>query len=134
MDLPITSGFAALAVAGFLWLSVNAMRTRRRVKVTVGTAGNTELERAVGAQGNAAEYIPPMLALVLLMELQGMIVLVVVLLAAVFVLGRVSHAYGLLLAEPKRKDFAWRVRGMAMTWGSLGTAASVVLLQGIGVL
>ena len=134
MDLPITSGFAAVVVAGFIWLSVNAMLTRRAAKVSVGTGGNTILERAVRAQGNAAEYIPLMVVLVLLMELQGMISWVVMVLAMVFVMGRASHAYGLLVAEPKRKDFGWRVRGMAMTWGSLGTAASVVLLQGIGVL
>ncbi len=132
--LPITSIFLAAATAWFIGLSVLTMLKRRQQKVPIGAGNNAILERTMRAQANAAEYVPLMGVLMVVMETQGLPIWALMALGGSMLVGRVLHAYGLLVAEPKDKNFKFRVLGMVCTWTPLGLAAMVVFLQSIGAL
>jgi hypothetical protein len=133
-SIPVTSLFVAASAGWLIALSVLAMQARVKHKVALGTGQNAELERKMRAQANAAEYLPIMALLLLVLEAQGLYTWLCGVFAVAMLLGRVSHAYGLLIAEPKRKDLNWRIRGMMLTWGPLGLAAVALCLQTFGVL
>jgi uncharacterized membrane protein YecN with MAPEG domain len=132
--LPITSLFLAVATIWFIGLSVLTIQIRRKQKVAIGAGNNPELERAMRAQANTAEYLPFMGLMMVVAEVQGLPVWALLALGISILVGRVSHAYGLLVAEPKYKNFNWRIRGMLFTFTPLGLAALVVFLQALGVL
>jgi uncharacterized membrane protein YecN with MAPEG domain len=56
--LIVTSIIAAVLTAVFIRLSFNVIGLRRKNKVGLGSGGNEDLERAIRAQGNFAEYVP----------------------------------------------------------------------------
>ncbi len=123
----VSAIFIAAAAVWLVGLSVLTMLMRRKLKISIGTAGNPTMERFMRAQANAAEYLPMMGLLMVAMELQGAPHWLLMGLGGTMLLGRLSHGYGLLVAEPKFKDFKFRVFGMVCTWGCLGVGALVAL-------
>jgi uncharacterized membrane protein YecN with MAPEG domain len=132
MHLPVASIFLCAAATWLLGLSVIAMLTRRQQKVALGEGNNPTMQRAMRAQANAAEYLPMMGLLMLAAEVQGAPQLALQGLGGLMLLGRLSHAYGLLVAEPKAKDFKFRVAGMACTWSALGFGVLLVFVLTTG--
>jgi uncharacterized membrane protein YecN with MAPEG domain len=71
VHVPVTllyGGLLTLLVGG---LAFNVSRMRLQRKVSVGATLDPQLNRAVRAHGNAAEYVPLQLLLLLLAELAG---------------------------------------------------------------
>ena len=56
--LLITSIIAAVLTIIFIKLSFAVIGLRRKNKVGLGSGGHEDLERAIRAQGNFAEYVP----------------------------------------------------------------------------
>lgn len=56
--LLVTSVIASLLTIIFVKLSFAVIGLRRKNKVGLGSGGNEDLERAIRAQGNFAEYAP----------------------------------------------------------------------------
>jgi uncharacterized membrane protein YecN with MAPEG domain len=56
--LIITTLIACILAALFLRLSFGVIRLRRHHKVGLGSGGVDDLERAIRAQANFAEYVP----------------------------------------------------------------------------
>lgn len=128
--LPVTSLTACVLAPMFVALTVNAIRRRRSVRIAVGDGGDDGLARAARAQGNFAECVPLVLILTALAELNGAPAPWLALLVAAFAVGRVSHAYGLLVAEPdtaRPNRFRFRVFGMATTLTVIGLLVVTVL-------
>lgn len=100
-------------------LAWDVIKLRRSNKVSLGSGGNDNLERAIRAHGNFSEYSPIMLFEVLLLELNGAPRWLVAALAAVMSLGRVSHSLGIVQPSPS----AFRRNGMAITFASLLSGA-----------
>ena len=123
MSLPLTSLTTALLMMGYMALTVRIMLLRRQHNISLMDGDNPHFQRLLRAQGNFAEYMPFALLALLLLELQGAAFLPLSLLAATLVVGRASHAYGLLIGEPNYKDFRGRVFGMVCTWTPLGIMA-----------
>ena len=71
---------------------------------------NNDLQYAIRAQGNATEYIPIALILLVLLELSGASLWLVHLGGVAIIVGRVLHAKGLLTQSLK-----YRVLGMQFT-------------------
>jgi uncharacterized protein len=127
--LPIVSVAAAILAFVYIVLSVHTISSRRNAGHGLGDGGSNTLQRAIRAHGNFAEYTPLALILMALVEVQNGNMYVLVLLASAFVLGRLSHAYGLIVAETKPKSvFFFRVAGMAATFTVLGTLAVMLLI------
>ena len=116
--LPITSFFAGLFTLYFVRLAFRVIRLRRANKVALGAGGFSDLEGAIRAHGNFAEYVPLGLILLGLFESHSVHPGWVVVLGGLLALGRVLHARALGDANLKL-----RVRGMMLPFGTLVTLA-----------
>lgn len=115
--LPVASLFAAILTVWLVGQSVYVMYLRATRRILVGSAGNPLLERAARAQGNTAEYLPLAVTLVALAEVQGGDPEFLAGLGAAMLLGRIIHAYSLLVAEPRDGNPLFRVASMLpLTW------------------
>ena len=112
----VTPIIASILTMVFLQLSFAVIRLRRKNKVGLGTGGHDELERAIRAQGNFAEYVPMALILLFLFEFNGAPLWLVSILGAALIIGRVMHAKGIKQPPPHFRD---RIIGMRLTIGTL---------------
>ena len=95
MILPTTLCFAAAAVLVNFWLGMRCGQMRHSEKISIGDGGNDKLIRRMRAQANFGEQTPLTVILVGLIELAGKGGLWLAPAAAVFILGRIAHAYGM---------------------------------------
>jgi hypothetical protein len=123
--LIVTSIIAAVLTAVFIRLSFNVIGLRRKNKVGLGSGGHEDLERAIRAQGNFAEYVPFGLILLACLELNGAAWWLVAIPGLALIIGRLIHAVGINTPPP---DFSKRVLGMKFTFFTL--MALVVLNLG----
>ena len=118
--LPMTSIIAAILTIIFVKLSFAVIGLRRKNKVSLGSGGYDDLERAIRAQGNFAEYVPIGLILIACLELNGAPSWLVILPGIALIIGRLIHAKGINEPPP---NFSSRVLGMKFTFGTLITLA-----------
>ena len=114
--LLITSIIAALLTIIFIKLSFAVIALRRKNKVGLGSGGHDDLERAIRAQGNFAEYVPLGLILIACLELNGAPAWLVLIPGIALILGRLIHAKGINEPPP---NFSKRVLGMKFTFFTL---------------
>jgi uncharacterized protein len=119
-----TAVFASILALMFIKLSLTVIGFRRKNKVSIGAGGVDELERAMRAHGNFAEYVPLGLFLMGALELNGAPSVLVALLGSLLVIGRYFHAKGINEPPP---EFTNRVRGMKLTFAALGLSAAANL-------
>ena len=100
----------------FIKLSFAVIKLRRKNKVGLGSGGHDDLERAIRAQGNFAEYVPFGLFLIACLELNGAPWWLVALPGASLIIGRLLHAAGINVPPP---DFSKRILGMQFTFLTL---------------
>ena len=115
--------YAALLALWYLKLSVGVIRIRHRERIALQDGGRDDLNRAIRAHGNFAEYVPLLMLLLLCLEMQHGHWLLVNLLGLMVLAGRVLHARGLLYDEPVNGSFKSRMAGMILTFTSLGVLA-----------
>jgi hypothetical protein len=120
--LIITSLFASALCAIFLRLSLAVIKLRRSNKISLGSSGNDELERAIRAQGNFSEYVPIALILLACLEVNGAPWWLIAAPGAALTFGRLMHAQGIHELPPK---FGKRVIGMVWTINTLGTLVAL---------
>jgi len=121
----ITSIIASALTIIFVRLSFAVIRLRRKNKIGLGSGGHEELERAIRAQGNFAEYVPFGLMLIACLEINGAPWWLVAVPGMTLIAGRLIHARGINMPPP---DFSQRVLGMKFTFNTL--IALVVLNLG----
>lgn len=114
--LIVTSIIAAVLTAVFIRLSFNVISLRRKNKVGLGSGGREDLERAIRAQGNFAEYVPFGLILLACLELNGAVWWLVAIPGLTLIIGRLIHAIGINTPPP---DFSKRILGMKFTFMTL---------------
>lgn len=116
--LIITSILAAVLTIIFIKLSFAVIHLRRHNRVGLGSGGHEDLERAIRAQGNFAEYVPFGIILIACLELNQAPWWMVAIPGITLVIGRLIHAKGINVPPP---DFSKRILGMQFTFGTLGT-------------
>ncbi|BDT76177.1 MAPEG family protein [Polynucleobacter sp. KF022] len=116
--LLITAIIASILTIIFVKLSFAVIGLRRKNKVGLGSGGHDDLERAIRAQGNFAEYVPFGLILIACLELNGAPWWFVVLPGITLIIGRLIHVKGIHEPPP---NFSNRVLGMKFTFGTLIT-------------
>lgn len=129
MSLPITTVLTALLAFLLVRLSLHVITLRRKNRVSLGDGGKDDLQRAIRGQGNCAEYAPIGVLLVLVAELQSVntiATIVLGLLAAAFLLGRVLHGYAFAFTSG---NATLRVRGMQLTLLSILALAALNLFM-----
>ena len=114
--LLVTSIIASLLTIIFIKLSFAVIGLRRKNKVGLGSGGHEDLERAIRAQGNFAEYVPFGIILIACLELNGAPWWLVALAGITLIIGRLFHAKGINTPSP---DFGNRILGMKLTFNTL---------------
>lgn len=116
----ITSLYASLSAAPVVWLSLRVVKLRRAKRIRLGDGGDPDLRNAIRAHGNATEYIPLLLVLLALLELNGAHWALIHTAGLVLLSGRLLHARGLLQANLRN-----RILGMQLTvYALIGLAAT----------
>ena len=116
--LIVTSLVAAVLTAIFIKLSFEVISLRKKNRVGLGSGGHEDLERAIRAQGNFAEYVPFGIILMACLELNGAPWWLVAIPGVALIIGRLIHAVGINTPPP---DFSKRVLGMKLTFATLLT-------------
>lgn len=121
-----TPAYAALLSLMFVALSLRTIRLRRRHQIAVGDGGNAELRRAMRVHANFSEYAPFTLLLIFFVEHDGAGMLLVNALGCTLLAGRMLHAWGV---SQDHENFRYRVSGMALTFGTIITAALTIFIS-----
>ena len=113
---PVTALYAGLLAFWIVFLSLRVVLQRRSARVGIGTGEDRELARRVRVHGNATEYLPVSLILMLLLELNTALGWLLHLAGIALVAGRVAHFLGL----GRSAGTSWgRVLGTALTWAAI---------------
>ncbi len=122
--VPITAFYAGLLALLLLVLAIRIIRLRWKLRVGIGDGGDRMMLRAVRAHGNAAEYVPITLLLLLAAELNHASPLLLHACGVVFVGSRLLHAVGLTRSGGP----SW-----PRTVGTVGTMSVVIVLAVVAI-
>ena len=100
--MPVALAATGAAAILNIWLGVRVGRTRVAEKVSIGDGGNLKLIARMRAQLNFAEYAPIVLILIGLVEATKGTQLWLAIVAGIFILGRICHAFGMDGWKPGR--------------------------------
>ncbi|EMU8997699.1 MAPEG family protein [Providencia rettgeri] len=107
----VSSLYAVLGALLLLRLSLNVVKLRNQYRIAYGDGGFYELQTAIRVHGNAIEYIPISLILLLFMEMNGAQVWMIHVCGLILIAGRLLHSYDL-----KNHDYTYRRSGMVATY------------------
>lgn len=124
--LIITSLYASLLALIILWLSYNVVNFRRKRQVDLGDGGHDDGIRHIRAQQNTLEYIPLILVLMVIYEINNGLPLILHITGIVLVIARIIYPLGLV--AKKGASFG-RFYGTLFTWLVLLTLIIVNLLK-----
>ena len=119
LKVPLTGLYAALCALVVLALAMRVIVLRWSTKTGIGDGGDRRLAKAIRVHGNATEYVPLALILMLIAELGGASGELLNGCGIALVLARLAHAYGL-----SRSAGA----SIGRMLGTVGTFAVIVVL------
>lgn len=90
----VSALYAVLGALLLMKFSFNVVRLRMQYRVAYGDGGFSELQSAIRIHGNAVEYIPVALVLLLFMEMNGAETWMVHICGIILIAGRLMHYYG----------------------------------------
>lgn len=120
----ILPAYAAIFAIFFVVLSIRIIIKRNNLKISLGDAGNKDMQRAIRVHANFAEYVPLCLLMLYLVEQSGVYAWFMHALGTGLLVGRLSHAYGV---SQQRENFAFRITGMTLTFTVLIASAAHLL-------
>lgn len=125
-----TSIYASLSGLLLAWLAIQTIKARRANKIKLGDGGIFELQSAMRAHANFAEYMPITIILLFLLEHNGSPVFLIHIIGTLFLIGRWIHAQGLL-----KNNLRKRAQGIVITLIILiGLALANIAIAGIKIL
>lgn len=128
MSPRISAFYAALGAILLIVLALRVSLYRRRTRIGLGDNGDRELLKRIRAHGNAVEWLPIGLLLLLVLELLATTPPWLHAFGLALLLGRVLHAFGL---SRSGNVSAGRLWGSLLTWGAILAMAVVALWQAI---
>lgn len=129
MSLAVTPYYLAANALLLLVLAFGVTRQRVKTKVSFGDGGVPALQQAIRVHGNAVEYVPIAMLLLIALELAGLGEVLLHVLGVVFTSSRVIHALG--LGSRMGRSFG-RYWGTVGTWGTILAAVLLLLAQTAG--
>lgn len=124
----ITFAFTGIFGLFYIFLSARTIIIRRKNKVPVGLGDNDKVTRAVRAHGNFFEYTIFVIILAYFNEINGLNKIFLTAILAAFLVGRISHFYGITKAEISNNDFRFRVFGMMISLTSIGVLSLTLFI------
>jgi uncharacterized protein len=125
----ITGLYAALSTLLVLVLGVRVILYRRASGIGLGDGNDEKLRKRIRAHGNAIEYLPFGLLLLLLLELDQTAPLWLHVFGIVLIVARIAHAWGVSRHSGISPG---RAIGVVLTYGVLLVMALLLLWQWIG--
>jgi len=116
VSVSITALYGAILGLIVIALAINVTVHRVKLRVPLGDGGNAEMRRMIRLHGNAAEYIPLAIALMLIYELNGGAHLGLHIIGVALIAGRVAQTLGMWSTD---KTNIGRQIGQSLTWLSL---------------
>ena len=122
--LPVTSFYASLLALIYLYLTAQVSLHRRSQQIGIGDGGDELLRRLIRVHGNFAEFVPLVLLLLAVLEINTERTWLIHGFGLLITVGRVLHAYGLKVSS----GATWqRLAGTGCTLFSLGALAIINL-------
>ncbi len=112
MEIPITLITTGILGIIFFIHSLRIIKGRGLTKSVLGDGGHDLMTRRIRIHGNFAEYIPLLLFVLFLLEINTTNVAVLIVFAGALVLGRLLHFYGLYSSGSPMWARVW---GMQLT-------------------
>ena len=128
MILPITLTIAAAAALLNIWLALRIGRLRMAKKVSIGHGGDILIETRMRAQANFGENTPFVLILLALIELAKGSQTWLWLVAIVYILARIAHAFGMERPAPNKLRAGGVIISTLVLLGLAGYALSIPYL------
>jgi uncharacterized membrane protein YecN with MAPEG domain len=119
MTLPVTAFVAAVCALLLLITAIDTVRQRLRVQAAFGDHGDAKLISASRSHGNLAEYAPITILLLGLLESARANHMALMIIGAVFLIGRVAHIIGLYTPSKPGKAPIGRQIGVVATFATL---------------
>ena len=120
--VPITALYSGVLALVLVALALRIVRLRWKTSVGIGDGGDRAMLRAIRVHGNATEYVPIALLLLLVAELNHGNSMLLHGCGSVLVMARVLHAVGLAHSA----GASWqRIAGTVGTVGAIVTLAAV---------
>ena len=116
MSVSITALYAGILALIVIALAINVTVHRVKLRVPLGDGGNAEMRRMIRLHGNAAEYIPLAIALMLIYELNGGAHLGLHIIGVALIAGRVIQTWGMWATDMTNIG---RQIGQSLTWLSV---------------
>ena len=107
----VSALYAVLSALLLMKFSFDVVRLRMQYRVAYGDGGFSELQSAIRIHGNAVEYIPIAIVLMLFMEMNGAETWMVHICGIVLLAGRLMHYYGF-----HHRLFRWRRSGESLVY------------------
>lgn len=126
MSYPLVVSPLYIALCGLLVLvlAILVVRARLKFRVGVGAGGHPELERIIRVHGNAVEYIPISLLLIVSLEVTGGAAWLIHLMGSMLFAGRLLHVWGLGHSAGPSKP---RQLGILLNWLVILISSCLVL-------
>lgn len=129
MTAHVSSLYAACFAILLVAFAINVTVHRARLGVQVGDGSDARMLRMIRIHGNAAEYLPIALALMIVYEINGGHAAYLHAAGAALIVGRLLHAWGLWrTAGP---TFG-RIAGPSLTWVTILTLAGLNVMNVAG--
>jgi len=120
---------AAALVFLYVQLTLAVVKIRKRDQISLGDAGQDDLQAAIRAHANFSEWVPLGLLLIVMLEINAAPILIPLVLAVSFVAGRFIHSTSLQSTE--KALLKKRTMGMKLTiYSVIGLAAANVFWVG----
>lgn len=122
----ITALYAAILAIIIVALGINVTVYRTKLQVSLGDGGKPEMLRMVRMHGNAVEYVPLALALMLIYEINGGFHWLLHGVGIALVIGRLLQTWGMWTSDIP--GFG-RGAGQTLTWLSVAVLAAANILR-----
>jgi uncharacterized protein len=123
IPVPITALYTGVLALLMLALALRIIRLRWKLRVGIGDGGDKAMSRAIRVHGNATEYVPIALLLLLVAELNHAGPTLLHVCGVVLVVARVFHAVGL----GRSVGASWE--RMAGTVGTVGVIVTLAVVD-----
>src|SRR5205085_5351578 len=114
MIAPVSALYAGLLALMLLALAGRVSLLRGKLHIGMGHVNDLILARAIRAHGNAVEWVLPMLALLLIAEIDGANRTLLHVCGITFVASRIAHAIGLSRTSKSSPGRFWGTAGSIM--------------------
>lgn len=123
----LTPFYAALLTLFYVILTLNVIKNRWRYKQSLGAGKEAQMEKAIRAHGNFAEYVPLVIIMMSFLEWAKESPTILHFFGITLIIGRLAHAIGIGLQAPN----SLRVIGMMATFTCLIGASIKVIIYSL---